>query len=67
MYKQTLYVLKKAIGILLIVLGVISGFVPVIQGWVFILLGLFLLGVKTKTIKEWVEKAKKIIKRQKFW
>ena len=35
-------------GIFLIILGIISGFLPILQGWLFILLGLFLLGFNKK-------------------
>ena len=35
--------LRNIAGVLLIVLGVISGFLPILQGWVFIVLGLGLI------------------------
>jgi len=35
--------LRNVAGVLLIVLGVISGFLPILQGWVFIVLGLGLI------------------------
>ncbi|MBI2101105.1 hypothetical protein HYT53_00670 [Candidatus Woesearchaeota archaeon] len=58
--------LRKIIGIILIIIGVISGFIPIIQGWLFIVAGLLILGVKRETIKEWADKSKKWIKRLKF-
>lgn len=55
-----LQVAKKAIrvvcAVILIILGVISGFLPFLQGWIFILAGLALLGIKPHHIKEkWLE------------
>lgn len=31
------------LGIIFIMVGVVGGFVPILQGWIFILLGVFLL------------------------
>jgi uncharacterized membrane protein YbaN (DUF454 family) len=48
--------LRTAAGFLLILLGVISGFIPVLQGWMFILAGLALLAVDyhwARRLKEW--------------
>lgn len=36
--------LRRIAGVLLIIAGIISFFLPVLQGWLFILLGLILLG-----------------------
>lgn len=35
--------IRIPLGILLLILGVIGGFLPIIQGWVFIVLGLAVL------------------------
>ena len=35
--------LRNLAGVLLIMVGVISGFLPILQGWVFIVLGLGLI------------------------
>ena len=59
MYKHIFDLLKKVLGVTLIIIGIISGFIPIIQGWIFILAGLLLLGVKKETIKIWFYKAKK--------
>lgn len=40
---QTFKLLRKTAGVLLIILGVVSFFLPVLQGWLFILLGAILL------------------------
>ena len=57
-------VIRKVIGITLIIIGVISGFIPIIQGWVFILAGLALLGIKKKHIKKGVKKVKNWLKKK---
>jgi len=51
-------ILKKVVGIILIVVGVIGLFVPILQGVLMILAGLFLLGIKTEDIKKWFKKLK---------
>lgn len=42
---------RAAAGIGLIVLGIIGGFLPVIQGWVFILGGLSLLAPRHRLVR----------------
>jgi Flp pilus assembly protein TadB len=42
---HTKRVLRISLGVLLLILGVIGGFLPVLQGWVFILAGLAVLSV----------------------
>ncbi len=39
-------------AVILIVIGVIGGFIPILQGWIFIVAGLALLGYKPTDIKE---------------
>ncbi|OGJ20042.1 hypothetical protein A3K73_03995 [Candidatus Pacearchaeota archaeon RBG_13_36_9] len=41
---QVLYVIKIILGVLLIVLGIVSLFLPIIPGIILIILGLILLG-----------------------
>lgn len=53
--------LKRTAGVILILLGVVSGLVPVVQGWLLILIGLYLLEVDW--VKGWIEKLKE--KREK--
>lgn len=50
--------MRIILGTLLIIAGVIMGFIPILQGWIFVLAGLLLIGVKRKTIKKWLKKAK---------
>jgi len=51
-------IFKKVAGIILIVIGVIGLFLPIIQGVLLIIAGLLLLGVKKQQIKKWVKKLK---------
>src|SRR3989338_5558235 len=55
--------LKITLGVILIIIGIISGPIPIVQAWIFIVFGLLLIGVKKETIKKWVGKAKKWIKK----
>lgn len=50
--------LKTAAGIILIIIGIIGLFLPIIQGVLLIIAGLLLLGIKKEQIKEWVRKLK---------
>ena len=59
-------ILKRIAGIILIIIGVIGLFLPIIQGILLILAGLYLLEVKKETIKKWVNKAKGQLRKLKF-
>ncbi|MBI3036035.1 hypothetical protein HYY71_06980 [Candidatus Woesearchaeota archaeon] len=50
--------LKKILGIALIALGIIGLFLPILQGILLILAGLFLMGIKIDDIKKWLKKVK---------
>ncbi len=63
MYKRIAYLIRIFFGVLLIIAGIIAGFIPIIQGWMLILAGLLLMGVKKETIKKWVKTAKDRIKK----
>ncbi len=41
--RRIVHVARNIAGVLLILLGVISGFLPILQGWVFIVIGLGLI------------------------
>ncbi len=45
-------------GILLLIAGVISGFLPVLQGWMFILAGLALMAPESRRARELLDWAK---------
>ena len=55
-----LKILKKILGIVLIIIGVIGLFLPIIQGVLLIIAGLLLLGVKKQQISTW-------FKKLRFW
>ena len=59
MYKK---ILKKTFGILLIIVGIIGLFLPIIQGVLLILAGLALMGIKIDDIKAWLKKKKRALK-----
>jgi len=46
------------VGLTLIVVGVISGFVPILQGWIFILAGLAVLSKHSRFARRWFKKLK---------
>jgi uncharacterized membrane protein YbaN (DUF454 family) len=41
-------IIRNTIGIILIIFGCIGGFIPVLQGWIFVLAGYILLDFKKK-------------------
>jgi uncharacterized membrane protein YbaN (DUF454 family) len=45
--------IKILVGGFLIVLGVISGFIPILQGWIFIGLGLLILSEEVPLLKKY--------------
>ena len=50
--------LKKITGIILIVIGIIGLFLPIMQGILLIIAGLLLMGYKKKDIDRWIKKIK---------
>ncbi len=65
--KTVITIAKIIIGTLLVIIGIIGGFIPIFQGWIFGIPGLLLLGSVFPPIKRWthnmMEKAKKKMKR----
>ena len=51
-------ILKRIAGITLIGIGIIGLFLPILQGILLILGGLFLLGITKEQIKGWFKKLK---------
>jgi heme A synthase len=49
--------LRIALGVFFLILGVIGGFIPILQGWIFILLGLLVLFPKAKFTEKVLHKA----------
>ena len=48
--------IKRLLGVLLIIFGIIGLFVPILQGILMIFGGLSLLGIKKSKIKRWFKK-----------
>ena len=47
---------RISLGVLLILIGIIGGFIPILQGWIFILLGLSVLSKDVPFVKEYRDK-----------
>ncbi|HYB98429.1 MAG TPA: PGPGW domain-containing protein [Candidatus Limnocylindrales bacterium] len=54
---------RLGIGSLLVLVGVISGFVPILQGWIFILAGLSIMAPESERARRVLDWAKKKFKR----
>ena len=54
---------RIALGVFLLILGVIGGFIPILQGWIFILLGLLVLFPKAKFTEKVLHKAEPKVPR----
>ena len=52
------------LGVFFLLLGVISGFLPVIQGWIFVLIGLTLLAKEIPWVHHHVERIKQRFPKQ---
>src|SRR5688572_24718493 len=52
-----LFVLRITLGILFLILAVIGGFVPIMQGWIFFLLAILVLFPKSRFAVRALEKA----------
>ena len=46
------------LGVFFLLLGVIGGFLPVIQGWIFVLIGLVLLAEEIPWVRRHLERLK---------
>ncbi|HUP46854.1 MAG TPA: hypothetical protein VM779_15210 [Thermoanaerobaculia bacterium] len=55
--RDSMVALRISLGIVLLILGVIGGFVPIMQGWMFILLGVLVLFPKAKFTEKVLLKA----------
>jgi uncharacterized membrane protein YbaN (DUF454 family) len=49
-------ILEISLGIILVILGLIGGLFPILQGWVFGIPGLILLGRHIPFVRRWVHK-----------
>lgn len=65
-----LYTLRTIVGVLLILLAIITGPIPIIQGWVFFLAALAVLGRDhpiSKWCLSWLEWAREKLKERGLW
>jgi uncharacterized membrane protein YbaN (DUF454 family) len=58
MRRHALRIARLSIGALLIVVGVIGGFIPVLQGWIFVLGGLSLLAQESERARLLLERVR---------
>ena len=49
-----LKLLKRFVGVILVLFGILGLFLPIVPGTPFIIAGLLLIGVKAETIKRWI-------------
>ena len=56
MRRQALRIARLSAGSLLLVVGVIGGFIPVFQGWVFVLAGLSILAQESDRARAILER-----------
>ncbi len=55
MKRQALRIARLSAGSALLILGVIGGFIPVFQGWVFVLAGLSVLSPESERARTLLE------------
>ncbi len=51
-------ILKNMAGITLIGIGIVGLFLPIVQGVLLILAGLFLMGIRMEDVKKWFSNLK---------
>ncbi len=56
--------LRLVCGSALILIGVIGGFVPILQGWIFVVAGLTLMAPESETARRILDWVKARVKRQ---
>lgn len=59
--------LRIVLGIVFLILGVIGGFVPIMQGWIFILLGILVLFPESKFAIKALNKVEPKMPRMVAW
>ncbi|OHD14874.1 MAG: hypothetical protein A2086_13225 [Spirochaetes bacterium GWD1_27_9] len=57
-------ILRNIFGVICLIIGVIGGFIPFLQGWIFVLIGFLLLDFAKK--EEWEAKVLKFLKKTKL-
>jgi len=59
--------LRITLGIIFIILGIIGGFVPIMQGWIFMLLAVLVLFPQSKFAIKSLDKIEKKMPRAVAW
>jgi len=74
MHRHVKRVLVLLLGIFFIVLGLIGLILPILQGWLFLLIGLLLLSLYSPALREWIDrqtkpypKINKAVERAEAW
>ena len=69
MRRQAVRVVRLSVGAALVILGVIGGFIPILQGWIFILAGLTVMAPESRRARgalDWLkERVEKVRERRK--
>jgi len=58
MLRQIRRAITIGLGLLFLLIGVIGGFIPVLQGWIFVLIGLTLLAKEVPFVRHKLEQVK---------
>lgn len=61
--RQVKRIVRLTVGSILLVIGFIGGFIPILQGWVFVLAGLTVMAPESKTASRFLERVKARVKR----
>ena len=62
-----MFALRITLGIIFIILGIIGGFVPIMQGWIFMLLAALVLFPQSKFAIKSLDKIEKKAPRVVSW
>ena len=63
MKRQAERVARLSIGSIFLLIGVIGGFIPVLQGWFFIVMGLTIMAPESRRARRALDWAKSKVKR----
>ncbi len=64
MVRQIRRVVTIVVGVSLLAIGVVGGFIPVFQGWIFVLLGLMVLAKEVPLARYYVQQLKRRYPKQ---
>jgi uncharacterized membrane protein YbaN (DUF454 family) len=56
--------LRITAGIILLLIGLVGGLIPIFQGWVFGLLGLWILSIDIPFVRKYYDRTKEWIERK---